>query len=87
MTRLVKQLEKKLSLLSNENRLLEETNEELMRAYYEENTAMRRHAAKLIEIAATRFVEMMMCISNGIPKRCLRKISEMYYFSETLRRN
>lgn len=61
----IKQLEKKLSLLKYENRLLEETNEEVMRPFAEQDQAVRRVVTKLLKSVASRSVAVSMVISRA----------------------
>lgn len=80
-------LERKLSLLENEMRLLKMTSDVLMERYGEQRKAVGRSMEKLLKSFAARFIGTAMCISRDITKRCLRKISALDYFSEHLCRN
>lgn len=87
MTASVKNLEKTVSSLEEENRLLKKTNEELTATYGGQKTVVGKSVEKLVKSVPTRFVGMAMCISRAIPKWCAREICELDYFSAYLRRN
>lgn len=86
MTASLKQLEKKLSSVMEEKRLLEKTNKRLMRMYGAQNTVMGR-VGKLIKSVSTCFLGMAMCINKAPTKWVLKEISRPEYFSVDLHRN
>lgn len=81
----LKQKDETLSFLEYERRLLKETNEEPIRNYGEQKTMVGKSVEKLMQRVATRFVGNVICISSAILKCCLRKKSELKYFSDQLR--
>lgn len=64
----VKQLEKKLSLKVNENRLLKMTNEVMMRKYGVQNTVVEKRVEKLVKVVSSYFFRVAMYIRKAIPK-------------------
>lgn len=87
MTASLKPLERKVRSSENEKRLLEATNEVLMRKYDEETPVVWRCEGKLEEIRATHFVRMAKCISRSISKWSSRKVSELKNVYEDLQWN
>lgn len=82
-----KQPEEEPSLLENEKRILDKSDQELTRTYCKNRTAVRKSTGKLVEIVATRFVEMAMCISRAFARSVLREIPELPFFSEEMSPN
>lgn len=53
----------------------------------EEKTVVSKTAGNVVKGIPTRFVRMTMFVSQTIPKRCSRGVSELHYGSVSLRRN
>lgn len=79
----VKQLEKMLSSVESEKRLLVETNEELMRKYHAQSTVVSKSVVRVLKRICTISVGMAMCIRKAIPKSFLKK-TELDYSSKNL---
>lgn len=67
-TRNITQLEKGLSSLERKNQLLKKTKEELMSTCSDEKIVVKKHVRKLVKSIPTRFVGMVMFVSQAIPK-------------------
>lgn len=82
-----KYLAKKFSSSENKMRLLEKTNEGLLRRYGDQKKAVGSSVRKLVNGLATPFVGIAMRISQAVSKCCFRKISELYFFGKHMRWN
>lgn len=58
----MKQLRKKLSSVEHDTRILEETNEELMKKYAVQGMVAGNSLGNLVKSIPTRFVGLVMCI-------------------------
>lgn len=77
LTELVKQLKKKSRLVELKQRLLEMSNEELMRKCGVQNTVVGKSVNMLVISFQTRFVGMARCISTIFSESCSKKMSEL----------
>lgn len=68
MTAAMKQEEKKFSMVENGKRILEKNSEEMVRRYGEQKIVVRRGVGKLMKRVASRFVEVVICITCAISK-------------------
>lgn len=71
----VKHLERKSGSSGKKKSLLEETSEEPVRTYSEQNMVVGRNVRMLVRNVGTRFVLFRICLKPSIAKQCLRKIS------------
>lgn len=70
MTTSVKQQEKQESLLENENKLLQNTDEYLMDSYSQQHVKVGNSLRKMVKSAVIRFIGIPMYISRVISKYC-----------------
>lgn len=70
----MKHLEEKESLLVDDNRALQNSNEKLMESYGTEKKVVGESVGKRVKSVAMRFVVMAICNSGAIPKWCFREL-------------
>lgn len=87
MTAFLKRIENTLSSTEVESKILENTNEKLMRKHKKQNEVVGRRVGNLVKSDAARSVRMAMCVRTAIPMLCLRKTSEPKDLSDELRFN
>lgn len=83
----MKQLKKKSSLVEHVMRVLEHTNEELIRKYGAQNAVVQTSSRKLVISVPTRSLGVMNCTSRSILEWPINDIFELEYCSENLHRN
>lgn len=79
-----RQLEEKLISLRNEKRVPEETSEDLMRKYSEQNTVVGVSVGRLVKSVLNLFLGIVMCISRTITEWRNRGKEKLVLFSTNL---